>query len=223
MMRREFITLLGVAAAWPLAAGAQQPDKKRRVGVLLPAVADDAVYQTRMAAFLQELALSGWIVGRNLSIDIRWATTNVSEVRKHATAGIDENTLARRRTLARPGRSSGGPRVGPSPTPLGTLARGYPSRIKLGVPKIYKIQKSRSPSAASSWSGTRQVSYSITKHAMRRSADEICATSISFRPKVFSDQHQLLTEFFPPIEFCTTRNQPRSRRLRACTCSPSRE
>jgi putative ABC transport system substrate-binding protein len=84
LKRREFITLAGGAAAWPLAARAQQPDKKR-VGVLLPAAADDAVYQTRMAAFLQELALSGWIVGRNLSIDIRWATTNVSEVRKHAT------------------------------------------------------------------------------------------------------------------------------------------
>src|SRR6516162_3144953 len=52
----------------------------------------------------------------------------------------------------------------------------------------------------------RQVLYSITKHAMRRSADEIGATWISFRPKVLAMQHQLLTEFFPPIELlCTTR------------------
>jgi hypothetical protein len=57
------------------------------------------------------------------------------------------------------------------------------------------------PSAASSWSGTRQVLYSITKHVMRRSADEIGAISISFRPKVFSDPASLLTEFFPPIKF----------------------
>jgi putative ABC transport system substrate-binding protein len=52
--------------------------------VLLPATADDAVFQTRMAAFLQELAILGWIVGRNLSIDIRWATANADQIRRHA-------------------------------------------------------------------------------------------------------------------------------------------
>ena len=56
------------------------------------------------------------------------------------------------------------------------------------------------PSAASSWSGTRHVLYSITKHAMRRSADEIRATSISFGRKYLAIRHRLLTEFFPPIE-----------------------
>jgi putative ABC transport system substrate-binding protein len=56
----------------------------RRVGVLLPAAADDSVFQTRMAAFLQALALLDWIVGRNLSIDIRWATANAAEIRRHA-------------------------------------------------------------------------------------------------------------------------------------------
>ena len=84
MRRREFITLLGGAAAWPLAARGQQSDRVRRIGVLLPATADDAVFQTRMAAFLQALALLGWIVGRNLNIDIRWATSNAADIRRHA-------------------------------------------------------------------------------------------------------------------------------------------
>jgi putative ABC transport system substrate-binding protein len=85
MKRREFITLLGGAAAiWPVAARAQQPERMRRIGVLLPAAADDAVFQTRVAVFLQELALLGWTVARNLRIDIRWATADAAEIRRHA-------------------------------------------------------------------------------------------------------------------------------------------
>ena len=84
MKRRDFMTLLGGAAAWPVAARAQQRERMRRIGVLLPAAADDTIFQTRMAAFLQALALSGWIVGRNLSIDIRWATASGTEIRRHA-------------------------------------------------------------------------------------------------------------------------------------------
>jgi putative ABC transport system substrate-binding protein len=86
MTRRDLIALLGstAAATWPLAARAQQRERMRRVGVLLPAAADDSVFQTRMAAFLQALALLDWIVGRNLSIDIRWATANAAEIRRHA-------------------------------------------------------------------------------------------------------------------------------------------
>jgi putative ABC transport system substrate-binding protein len=85
MRRRDFIISIGcAAAAWPLTARAQQSERMRRIGVLLPATADDAVFQTRMAAFLQELALLGWIVGRNLSIDVRWATANGGEIRRHA-------------------------------------------------------------------------------------------------------------------------------------------
>jgi putative ABC transport system substrate-binding protein len=85
MRRRDFISLLSSAAAtWPLSARAQQGGRVRRIGVLLPAAADDSVFQTRMAVFLQELALLGWTIGRNLSIDIRWATANAAEVRRHA-------------------------------------------------------------------------------------------------------------------------------------------
>ena len=82
--RREFITLLGSAAAWPLAARAQQGERIRRIGVLLPAAADDAEFQTWIGAFLQGLALSGWTIGRNVRIDIRWATANATEIRRHA-------------------------------------------------------------------------------------------------------------------------------------------
>ena len=83
MRRREFITVLGGAvAAWPLAAGAQQTERARRVGVLLPAAADDAEFQARVGAFQQGLALLGWTIGRNVRIDSRWATANVAEIRR---------------------------------------------------------------------------------------------------------------------------------------------
>jgi putative ABC transport system substrate-binding protein len=85
MRRREFITLLGgAAAAWPLAASAQQADRVRQIGMLLPAAAADAEYQPWVGAFLQGLAQSGWIIGRNVRIDTRWATANAAEIRKHA-------------------------------------------------------------------------------------------------------------------------------------------
>ena len=85
MKRRAFITLLGgAAAAWPLAARAQQPERMRRVGVLLPAAADDSEFQTWVGAFLQALALLGWSIGRNLRIDTRWATANAETIRSHA-------------------------------------------------------------------------------------------------------------------------------------------
>src|SRR5262245_28137914 len=85
MRRREFITLLGGAAvSWPMAARAQQGERMRRIGVLLPFSADHAESQVRMGAFLQTLALSGWTIGRNLRIDIRWAGINADDIRKHA-------------------------------------------------------------------------------------------------------------------------------------------
>jgi putative tryptophan/tyrosine transport system substrate-binding protein len=86
MKRREFITLLGGATtAWPLAAHAQQAERARRIGVLLPATADDPVWQTRFGAFLQGLQQSGWSIGQNVRIETRWATINAAEIRRHAT------------------------------------------------------------------------------------------------------------------------------------------
>jgi putative tryptophan/tyrosine transport system substrate-binding protein len=83
MERREFITLLGgAAAAWPLAARAQQGERMRRVGVLTYIAADDAEGQARLAAFTQALSQLGWSEGRNLRIDTRWA--NASDVHRHA-------------------------------------------------------------------------------------------------------------------------------------------
>jgi putative ABC transport system substrate-binding protein len=73
MKRRDFITLLGGAAvAWPLAARAQQPERMRRIGVLIPTAADDVEGQARFAALLQGLVQLGWAEGRNLRIDTRW-------------------------------------------------------------------------------------------------------------------------------------------------------
>jgi putative tryptophan/tyrosine transport system substrate-binding protein len=84
MRRREFIAAVGGAFAWPLCSRAQQGERVRRVGILLPAAADDAVYQAWLGAFLQALALLGWTIGRNLRIDIRWATADSAGIRKHA-------------------------------------------------------------------------------------------------------------------------------------------
>jgi putative ABC transport system substrate-binding protein len=84
--RREFITLLGGAAAgWPLAARAQQPERMRRVGVLLNTAADDMVFQARVGAFLQGLALLGWTIGHNVRIEVRWSGGKADETRRYAT------------------------------------------------------------------------------------------------------------------------------------------
>jgi putative ABC transport system substrate-binding protein len=79
--RREFITLLGGAAAWPLAARAQQRERVRRIGVFMPGVADHPEYEVRIAAFLQGLGELGWIVGRNVRIDYRWGAGDVERYR----------------------------------------------------------------------------------------------------------------------------------------------
>jgi ABC-type uncharacterized transport system substrate-binding protein len=85
MRRREFITLLGGAAAtWPLAARAQQTDRVRRIGVLMPNAETDPAGQTRLAAFVQGLQEQGWTVGRNVRIDVRWAAGKPELFRRYA-------------------------------------------------------------------------------------------------------------------------------------------
>jgi len=73
--RREFITLIGGAAAWPLAARAQQGERMRRIGVLMPLAADDPIGQARITALREGLEKLGWTEGRNIRIDTRWTTT----------------------------------------------------------------------------------------------------------------------------------------------------
>jgi len=82
--RRAFITLLGGAAVWPLTARAQQGERMRHVGVLMPSAADDPVGQIRLGAFLQGLQPLGWAVGSNVRIDIRWTAGDASLSRKYA-------------------------------------------------------------------------------------------------------------------------------------------
>src|SRR5262249_20783870 len=115
MKRREFITLLSSAtAAWPLAARAQQADRVRRIGVLLPGAADDPVFQARLAAFHQGLALLGWTVGRNVRIDIRWTAGKSDDTRKYTTELV---ALAPEVMLA-----AGGSVVGPLLQLTGTVS-----------------------------------------------------------------------------------------------------
>ena len=84
MSRRAFISLLGgAAAAWPLAARAEQPERMRRVGVLM-STADDHEGQARLAAFVQGLQTLGWTNGRNLRIEVRWAESDSVLIRKYA-------------------------------------------------------------------------------------------------------------------------------------------
>jgi len=82
--RRAFITLIGGAAAWPLAVRAQQREKMRRIGVLAAQPVDDPQSQIRNAAFLQALGELGWNVGRNLQIDYRWAAADADRFRTYA-------------------------------------------------------------------------------------------------------------------------------------------
>jgi putative tryptophan/tyrosine transport system substrate-binding protein len=82
--RREFITLLGGAAAWPLAARAQQREQMRRIAVLMHTAADEPESQARLAAFMQGLQELGWAVGRNMRIDYRWSVGDAARLRKDA-------------------------------------------------------------------------------------------------------------------------------------------
>jgi putative tryptophan/tyrosine transport system substrate-binding protein len=84
MKRREFISLLGGAAVWPLAARAQQRERLRRIGVLLPGAEGDPIGQDLIPAFRQGLRDLGWTEGRNLRIDYRWTAGDPELYRKYA-------------------------------------------------------------------------------------------------------------------------------------------
>ena len=133
MRRREFITLLGGAAAWPLAARAQQPERTRRIAILLNAAADDPRYQPWVGAFLQALALLGWTIGRNVRIDTRWSGFNAAETRRHAADGC-----------ARAGRHC-------SPWQLyrGAIVAGNPHRAD----RVHARRRRSAPASSTAWRG----------------------------------------------------------------------
>jgi putative tryptophan/tyrosine transport system substrate-binding protein len=84
MKRREFITFVGGAAAWPLASHAQQGERMRRVGVLMQLAEGDPESRIQVAAFLQSLSELGWAVGRNLRVDTRWGEGDADRICKLA-------------------------------------------------------------------------------------------------------------------------------------------
>jgi putative tryptophan/tyrosine transport system substrate-binding protein len=84
MNKRQFITLLGAAVAWPRAVRAQQGERMRRIGVRMNLASDDAEGQARLAAFHQGLQQLGWTVGRNVQIDYRWGAGDADRIRKFA-------------------------------------------------------------------------------------------------------------------------------------------
>src|SRR6185295_8076922 len=88
MRRRQFIRFVGGAlaatVAWTRSSRAQQGERMRRIGIILPATADDARFQTFVGAFLQELQSADWSIGRNVQTDTRWATANAATIRRYA-------------------------------------------------------------------------------------------------------------------------------------------
>ena len=84
MRRREFIAGLGSAAAWPVMARAQQPGRMRRIGVLMVTDENDPEGKAELSEFTKGLVELGWIDGRNVRMDLRWATGNVDRVRMFA-------------------------------------------------------------------------------------------------------------------------------------------
>ena len=125
MRRRTFIAGLGSAAAWPLAGQAQQGDRARRIGVLMPYVENDPEGKRRYSAFTQALADLGWTDGRSVRMDLRWAGADINRIRAFAQelvvlqpdiilAGSTAATLA---SSGRRGRSRSSLGTWPIPSP----------------------------------------------------------------------------------------------------------
>src|SRR5262245_52672168 len=109
MRRREFIALVGgVAAAWPVAARAQQPGRGLRIGVLMSLAQDDRQGQRYVAAFLDRLHELGWKDGPGLAIDVRWGAADLDHIRSYASelAAAKPNVILAQSALARWPRSS---------------------------------------------------------------------------------------------------------------------
>jgi putative tryptophan/tyrosine transport system substrate-binding protein len=104
MKRRDFITLLGgAAAAWPLAARAQQAERVRRIGVLMSVAADGPQGQARLAAFVKGLEQLGWTDGRNVQIDTRWGGGDAERTRKYVASWWRSARLPGQRRSSRGG------------------------------------------------------------------------------------------------------------------------
>src|SRR5215471_6929254 len=84
MRRREFIALVGGAAAWPVSLRAQQPERVRRIGALSGIAADDPESRMRVAAFVDTLQQLGWSNGKNVLIDHRWGNGDFENIRTQA-------------------------------------------------------------------------------------------------------------------------------------------
>ena len=85
MRRREFIAAVGGIAVWPPAARAQQPERVRRIGVLVTLAADDTRARSFVAAFVDALQNLGWVDGRNARVETRWGGSDAKEIRRHAS------------------------------------------------------------------------------------------------------------------------------------------
>src|SRR6516165_613124 len=159
MKRREFITLLGGAAAWPLAARAQQSERVRRIGVLMHLAADDPEGQARHATFVQGLQQSGWSAGRNVRIDTRWGA-NEADRRRYAaelvalarTSSWRPTARPRWRCRLRPAPCRLCSRTSPIPSPpaLSTVWHGR-AAMPLALPCL------NTASARSGWSCSRRL------------------------------------------------------------------
>jgi putative ABC transport system substrate-binding protein len=88
--RRQFITLLGSAAAWPLAGRAQQRERMRRIGVLINLAADDPESPLRVAAFALGLSQLGWTAGRNVQIEYRWGAGDADKIKSLAHELVEQ-------------------------------------------------------------------------------------------------------------------------------------
>jgi putative ABC transport system substrate-binding protein len=166
MRRRAFITLIGGAAAWPLAARAQQGERMRRIGILQAAAADDAEFQARVGAFLQALALSGWTIGRNLRIDTRWAGGKADDIRRH---GAELVALAPDVIL-----TSGAAAVGALLQVTRTVPRSLPIAVPVGAGRRQSARPGGRPGfmtteysiSGNGWSCS-QIALGVTRAVLR--------------------------------------------------------